>query len=210
MLLSLWSNAAGLLTFSRHCPLSCSESFFSRVIRRDHITSALHSYTHNCRPLTYAASLALTGRAPAVLLCFTFCPSPQTASPERPLQRRDQSCCARRPSPLGQQQEFCCKFAGLCRTHQQIRRSTSRIVSAETEAGIFRCDKLLLSIWPSRNSDHSIPVLASPAPTLHCAERYAKTARRTPLLRHAIADTRQLQQVPCSRLRAPHSDWGRR
>jgi hypothetical protein len=36
-------------------------------------------------------------------------------------------------------------------------------------------------------------------PALHCAQRCAKTARRTPLLRHAIADTRQLQ-VPCSRL----------
>lgn len=45
-----------------------SGSFFGPVIRRDYIASALHSYTHSCRPLTYAAALALTGRAPAVLL----------------------------------------------------------------------------------------------------------------------------------------------
>lgn len=145
---------------------------------------------------------------PLSYCCFTFCPSPQTASPERPLQRRDQSCCARRPSPLGQQQEFCCKFAGLCRAHQQNCRSTSSIVSAETDAEIFRCYKVPLSIWPSRNSDHSIPVLASPAPTLGPA--LCGIARRTPSLRHAIADTRQVQQVPAPDYCAPHSDWGRR
>jgi hypothetical protein len=73
---------AGLLIFSRrwHClPHFCFSSpkvFFRPVIRRDHIISTqLHAQLPPIRSRTLlSASLAFTGRAPAVLLLLNVLP----------------------------------------------------------------------------------------------------------------------------------------
>jgi hypothetical protein len=129
-------------------PPSFSESFFSPVPPRDHSTppAQLHAHAHaHC-----AAGSYWTGPRCLISASPSCCPHKQPHQSDR-----GQSWCARRPSPLGQQQNLLqiCVHLSASPTNSQLHRCC--IVSAETEAkqahsaGIFRCTGCIPPSWHS-------------------------------------------------------------
>lgn len=108
-----------------HCPLSIVQRPLAVTRSSQYLHHvSLHSYTHKCRPLTYAAVLALTGRAPAVLFLLHLLPV-STNSLTRATTAALWPVVVCSPTlTAGPAAEFCCKFACLCRAHQQFRNST--------------------------------------------------------------------------------------
>ena len=134
-------------------PPSFSKSFFSPVSPRDHSTppAQLHAHAHvHC-----AAGSYWTGPRCLISASPSFCPHKQPHQ-----SARGQWWCARRPSPLGQQQNLLqiCVHLSASPTNSQLHRRC--IVSAETEAGIFRCTGC---IHPSWHSDQLRFTSADPA-----------------------------------------------
>lgn len=177
-------------------PPSFSGSFFSPIqltaVTLSRPAALLHAHAH----VRCAAGSYWTGPRCLISASPSVCPHKQPHQSDH-CSARGQSWTRGVLADLHRwaNSRICCKFACLCRassTNSQLHRC---IVSAETEAGIFRCDR----VHPSSQAQRSpIAHLASPAPTLHLCD-WTKERRRKPDARHcsdtpsAIADTRQLQ-----------------